>query len=136
MYLPFFNAVSAHMLAKAGEHERAARQIEDALRLSEENGEKWCEPEIFRIRGCMLLESNGRQDEAEADFRRSIDLAQTQQAKLWEVRTSISLARLWQSQGKHSKARDLLAPVHAWFTDGVVTADLKEAGAVLEELEA
>ncbi len=71
---------------------------------------------------------------AENAYLRSIDIAQSQSAKSWELRAATRLARLWHSQGKTTEARDLLAPVYGWFTEGFDTADLKEAKALLDEL--
>ena len=73
---------------------------------------------------------------AEAYFERALSVARQQQAKSWELRASMSLARLWRSQGKVHQARELLAPVYGWFTEGFDTRDLKEAKALLEELAA
>ena len=72
--------------------------------------------------------------EAEACFRRALDVARHQQAKSLELRAAMSLARLWQQQGKRDKAYELLAPVYGWFTEGFDTADLQEAEELLEEL--
>ena len=76
-----------------------------------------------------------KQEEAERDFLKSISIATQQQAKGWELRTSMSLARLWRQQGKHKEARELLSAVYNWFTEGFDTKDLKEAKALLAELE-
>ena len=73
--------------------------------------------------------------EAEACFVRALDIAHQQQAKTLELRAAISLARLWQQQGKRAEARELLAPIYGWFTEGFDTADLKDAKALLHELE-
>ena len=79
-----------------------------------------------------------RRDEARAEayFERALAVARQQQAKSWELRASMSLARLWRDQGKVSEARELLAPVYGWFTEGFDTRDLKEAKAVAGELAA
>ena len=71
---------------------------------------------------------------AEAYFERSLEIARAQQAKFWELRTAMSMARLWRDQGKRDEARDLLAPIYGWFTEGFDTRDLKEAKALLNEL--
>jgi predicted ATPase len=78
--------------------------------------------------------SRGDLEGAERNYQASLDWARKQQAKSWELRTSIGLARLWQSQGKRKKARELLAPIYGWFTEGFDTKDLKEAKALLDEL--
>ena len=82
-----------------------------------------------------MYKRQGHDDQAEEDFKKSIEMAHAQQARLWELRTSVSLARLWQKQGKYKEAHDLLEPVYNWFTEGFDTKDLKEAQALLEELE-
>ena len=135
MLMPFFSSLAAEMLATEGNRDVTLTRFDDAVRLTEETYETWAEPEILRMRGCLLLESNGREDEAEADFCNSLDLARTQQAKLWELRTSIALAQLWQTQGKRQDAHDLLAPVYDWFTEGYETADLRDAKALLDALK-
>ena len=81
-----------------------------------------------------MLSLQGDLEGAEQNYLASLDWARQQQAKSWELRTSTSLARLWQRQGKRREARELLAPIHGWFTEGFGTKDLKEAGALLEEL--
>ena len=90
-------------------------------------------PEILRLKG-EYPASAGPVGRAEDLFRRSIDIARHQQAKMWELRTSTSLARLLQAHGDRNAARDLLAPIYNWFTEGFDTADLKEAKTLLGEL--
>jgi predicted ATPase len=82
----------------------------------------------------LLQQSPDHLSEAEASFHQALEVAQQQEAKSWELRAAASLARLWQYQGKTAEARDLLAPVYAWFTEGFDTADLKDAKALLDEL--
>ena len=83
----------------------------------------------------MLLCSPGdTQDKSEACFEQALAVAQGQGAKLWELRTAMSLARLWMEHGERQKAIDLLAPVYVWFSEGFDTADLKDAKALLDEL--
>ena len=85
--------------------------------------------------GELLLVGLARnKEEAETAFHKAIDIARAQSAKSWELRTAKSLARLWHSQGKSTEARDLLAPIYGWFTEGFDTADLKDAKSLLEEL--
>jgi predicted ATPase len=103
----------------------------------ETRGEKWFEAEINRIAGEVELRSPERDTaKAEAYFERALAIARQQQAKSWELRAAMSLARLWRDQGKVQQARELLAPVYGWFTEGFDTRDLKEAKALLEELAA
>jgi predicted ATPase len=89
--------------------------------------------ETLRLRG-ELLHDSGDQAAAEASFRAAIDIARRQNGKLWELRSSVSLAQLLRDQGQQSAARDLLAPVYYWFTEGFDTPDLTEAKALLEAL--
>ena len=97
--------------------------------------EKWFEAEVHRIAGDVALLSPERDAaKAEAYFERALEVARRQQAKSWELRAAISLARLWRDQGKVQQARELLAPVYGWFTEGFDTRDLKEAKALLAQL--
>ena len=82
----------------------------------------------------LLAQSEGNQAEAEVCYHKALEVARNHQAKSWELRAAMSLSRLWQSQGKQAEARDLLAPVYDWFTEGFDTLDLKDAKALLEEL--
>ena len=91
------------------------------------------EAELHRIIGDALL-SMQRQGEAEVEFTRALAFARQQQAKSWELRAAMSMARLWRDQGKQNAARELLAPVYGWFTEGFDILDLKEAKALLDEL--
>ncbi len=87
--------------------------------------------------GDLLLRRNpSAADRAEVSYRRAIERARSQEAKSWELRAATSLARLWRDQGKRAEARELLAPVYGWFTEGFDTLDLKEAKALLDELSA
>ena len=97
--------------------------------------EKWCEVEIHRTRGeITLMSPEPDVAKAEAYFERALAIARAQQAKSWELRAAISMARLWRDQGKRDEARELLAPVYGWFTEGFDTLDLKQAKALLDEL--
>jgi predicted ATPase len=99
--------------------------------------ETWCEAEVNRIASEIALRSPaGDLVKAQAYFERALALAQQQQARSWELRAAMSLARFWRDQGKRDEARALLAPVYGWFTEGFDTLDLKEAKALLEELAA
>jgi DNA-binding NtrC family response regulator/predicted ATPase len=109
-----------------------------ALEILERTGERYYEAELYRLKGELLLQASHLRESLEwtpeACFHHALEIARRQQAKAWELRAATSLARLWQQQGKYSKARALLAPVYAWFTQGLDTADLKDARALLEEL--
>ena len=97
--------------------------------------EKWAEAEVHRVAGEIALKSpDPDAAKAEANFQQALTIARQQQAKSWELRAAMSLARLWRDQGKVREARELLAPVYGWFTEGFDTRDLKDAKALLEEL--
>ena len=96
---------------------------------------RWFQAETLRLTGDVLL-ATGDAAAAEASYREAIAIAQQQSAKLWELRAAMSLTRLWRDQGTRSQARDLLAPVYGWFTEGFSTPVLREAKALLEELAA
>jgi predicted ATPase len=99
--------------------------------------ETWFEPHVHRIAGeIALMSSEPDVAKAEAYFERALTVARQQQAKSWELRAAMSMARLWRDQGKPQQARELLAPVYGWFTEGFDTLDLKEAKVLLDELNA
>ena len=123
--------VSAHL----GHLEDSLQALDEALILGEQQEEHRWEAEICRLRGVVLLRQPGApQAEAEAWFQRALDVARRQEAKSLELRAALSLARLWQQQGKRAEAHALLAPLYGWFTEGFDTADLQEAKALLEAL--
>ena len=118
-----------------GQLDDAWRYIGEAMKTIEATKERWCEAEVDRIAGEIALKSpEPDAAKAEAYFERALAVARQQQAKSWELRAAMSLARLWRDQGKVQQARELLAPVYGWFTEGFDTRDLKEAKALLEEL--
>ena len=98
-------------------------------------GERWFAAELNRLKGQLLLRQ-GRTEAAEEFHWRALRIAQEQEAKLWELRAAVSLARLRRDQGRRAEACDLLAPVHGWFTEGFDTLDLKEAKTLLDDLAA
>ena len=101
----------------------------------EQQEERYWEAEVYRLRGVLLLRQTGTsQAEAETWLQRALDVARRQQAKSLELRAAMSLARLWQRQGKRGEARELLAPIYDWFTEGFDTVDLQEAKGLLEDL--
>jgi class 3 adenylate cyclase/predicted ATPase len=109
--------------------------LAEALVHVEHTGERYFEAEIHRLKGALLLQqSSDNQAEAETCFHHALDIARSQQAKSFELRTATSLARLWQQQGKLQEAHDLLAPIYNWFTEGFDTADLQEVKALLDAL--
>src|SRR5262249_17792131 len=109
--------------------------LAEALAMVQQSGERLWEAEIHRLQGVLLLALPGEnQAEGEACVRRALDVARHQQAKSLELRATISLCGLWQQQGKRAEARQLLAEVYNWFTEGFDTADLQEARALLAAL--
>jgi predicted ATPase len=122
--------------AELGQLDDARRCIDDAIDKVERSKEKWCEAEVNRVAGEIALKSPQREAaKAESYFERALAVARQQQAKSWELRAGMSMARLWRSQGKSQQARELLAPIYGWFTEGFDTLDLKQAKALLHELE-
>jgi predicted ATPase len=117
--------------------DEAQRCIGEAIDAIEKTKERWCEAEAYRLAGEIALKSP-KPDLAKAQeyFERALEVARNQQAKSWELRAAMSMARLWRDQGKVQQARELAAPVYGWFTEGFDTRDLKEAKALLEGLAA
>jgi class 3 adenylate cyclase/predicted ATPase len=135
LYEPYYLSYLSMAYAELGQLDDAWRCIDDAIDKVERSKEKWCEAEVHRVAGEIALKSPAPDTEkAEKYFDRALTVARQQQTKSWELRASMSLARLWHSQGKVQQARELLAPVYGWFTEGFDTRDLKEAKALLEEL--
>ena len=109
--------------------------LTESLALVDTTGERWYEPELYRLKGVLLLQqASDHQAEAENCFHTAISIARYQQAKSFELRAATSLARLWQHQGKRQAAYELLAPIYGWFTEGFDIVDLQDAKALLEEL--
>ena len=131
--LPFGLASLAEGLARRGDQVGALAALREGLATADATGEHKWDAELHRLTGTVLLAEN-RLDEGQASLQQAIRIAQAQQAKSLELRAAVSLARLWGEQGRRVEARDLLAPVYGWFTEGFGTADLKEAKALLAEL--
>ena len=130
-----FLAGLADAYAHCGNIDKGLAVIEEGLAMMRTGGEHFSLPEIHRIKGKLLLAGSAHdRDTAEAAFAEALSIARAQRAKLLELRAAMSLARLWRDQGKVQQARELLAPVYGWFTEGFDTRDLKEAKALLEEL--
>jgi predicted ATPase len=109
--------------------------LAEALPRVDPTSDCWYEPELYRLKGALLLQQSvDNHAEAQTCFHYALDAARAQQAKLLELRTAVSLSRLWQQQGQQAAARELLAPIYDWFTEGFDTADLQEAKALLEVL--
>ena len=107
--------------------------VRDGLEEQERTGQRRWEPELHRLEGIALFGLN-RIEEGQSALEEAIGVARGQQAKAYELRAATNLARLWGEQGRRAEARDLLAPVYGWFTEGFGTADLKEAKALLDAL--
>ena len=101
----------------------------------EKTGERLFEAELYRFRGQLWIDLD-KPDEAEIALLRALTVARGQQARMWELRAAVSLARLRRNQGRRAEARDLLAPIYCWFNEGLDTPDLKDAKAVLHTLNA
>jgi predicted ATPase len=125
----------ADVLTRKGEHSAALRAAREGLETEERTGHRQWEAELHRLEGLALFGLN-RLDEGQIALEEALRIARRQQAKAYELRAATSLARLWGEQGRRAQARDLLAPIYAWFTEGFDTADLKEAKALLEALAA
>ena len=130
---PQFIALLAAACEIAGQVEEGLTLLDDALQIVEKTGERWFAAELNRQKGELLLRQ-GHTEGAGALHRKALSIARRQEAKLWELRAAVSLARLRRGQGRHAEARDLLAPVYGWFTEGFGTPDLKEAKVLLDEL--
>jgi predicted ATPase len=107
--------------------------LDEALQIVERTGERWFAAELYRQKGQLSLQ-RGHFEAAEELYRRALTIAEAQEAKLWELRAAVSLAWLRRDQGRHAEARDVLAPVYGWFTEGFDTQDLKGARALLDAL--
>jgi predicted ATPase len=135
MWMPFWLSYLARANAEIGQPDDARRCIGEAMAAVETAKERWCEAEVNRIAGeIALLSPEPDVAKAEAYFERALAVAREQQAKSWELRAAMSMARLWRDQDKRDEARDLLAPVYGWFTEGFDTLDLKKAKALLDAL--
>jgi predicted ATPase len=128
-----FRAFYAEALHLAGATDEALATVDDVLSLMERTGERLWQANALGLKGDLLL-ARGSGAEAEVWYGNAIEVARAQSAKIWELRAATRLARLWHRQGKMIEARDLLAPIYAWFTEGFDTRDLIEAKALLEEL--
>ena len=129
----------AETLQESGQPTAALEAVAEGLEFVNDTEEHYAEAELYRLRGELTLQAAAESDgvptgEAEACFHRALDIARQQAAKTWELRAAMSLARLWQQQGKITEARELLAQVYNWFTEGFDTQDLKDAKTLLEEL--
>jgi predicted ATPase len=121
--------------ADCGQFDDAWRCIGEAMAAMQATGERWCEAEAHRVAGEIALKSPQRDEaKAQSHFEHALALARAQQARSWELRAATSLTRLLNHRGQRQAARDLLAPVYDWFTEGFDTSDLRNARALLREL--
>jgi predicted ATPase len=135
LWMPFSRSHLARAYNELGNFEEAWPCIREAMKMIERTTEAWCEAEVYRTAGEIMLKAPKRDAAiAEVYFNHALTLARSQHAKSWELRAAMSMARLWRDQGKPQQARELLAPVYGWFTEGFDTRDLKEAKALLNEL--
>jgi tetratricopeptide (TPR) repeat protein len=136
MALPRLLTKLAEAYGNSGQAEEGLRRLAEALAVMDDTGGRRYEAELYRIEGELLLQQAVPDEfQAEACFQHALAVARRQQAKAWELRAAMSLAHLWQYQGKRAEAHELLAPVYGWFTEGFDTADLQDAKVLLEELE-
>jgi predicted ATPase len=123
----------AGALGNAGRPTEGLNQLNEAVRQIEATKERWSESDVHRVRGELLI-AVGDAVVAEKSLYQAIGVARRQSAKLFELRAAASLARLWRDQDKRTEARDLLAPIYNWFTEGFDTPVLKDAKALLDQL--
>ena len=135
IWIPVYLPTLARAYADLSQFDDAWRCIDEAMTAVETTKETACDADIQRIAGeIVLMSPEPDASNAEAYFERALTVSRSQQAKSWELRAAMSMARLWRDQGKRDEARDLLAPVYGWFTEGFHTLDLKEAKALLDAL--
>jgi predicted ATPase len=132
-YATMFLAMLLDAHLKRGETDEGERVLNEALTLRESTGERYEEARLYRLKG-ELMRMRGNDEEAEQSFRTAIRIAQSQNAKSLELRATMSLARLFNAQGKRGEACTMLAEIYNWFTEGFDTGDLKDAKALLDEL--
>ena len=132
---PYYLALLAEASGQAGQPEAGLTALAEACTLVAATEERWWEAEVYRLQGELLCQRPlSDVDQAEACFQQALHVARHQQAKSLELRAAMSLARLWQQQGKRATAYALLAPIYGWFTEGFDTADLQEIKALFEAL--
>jgi predicted ATPase len=133
---PYYKALLADSYLGVGEAPLGLAVLDEATRFANESGVRFWDAELLRLKGKLMahLSPGGGPQEVEACYREALAVARRQQARSLELRAATSLARLWRDQGKRTEARDLLAPIYGWFTEGFDTPDLKEAKAMLDEL--
>jgi predicted ATPase len=130
---PYGLARLGEALALQGDYGAALTAVKEGLADQQRTGQRRWEAELCRLKGLVLLHQNSL-EEAQAALEEALHIARRQQSKSYELRAATSLARLRGEQGRRAEARDLLAPIYGWFTEGFDTADLKQAKALLAEL--
>jgi len=133
LWMPHYTALLARACEIAGQIEEGLTLLDDALHIVKRTGERWFAAEVNRYKGQLLLRQ-GQSEAAEELYRKALSIAEEQGAKLWELRAAASLAQLHRDQGRRAEARDLLAQVYGWFTEGFDTPDLKAAKVLLDEV--
>jgi class 3 adenylate cyclase/predicted ATPase len=133
LWMPYFTALLARACGIGDQTEEAVALLDDASQIAERTGERWFAAELNREKGRLLLRQ-GNPEAAEESYREALSIAQEQEVKLWELRAATSLAQLCRDQGRQAEARELLAPIYGWFTEGFDTPDLKDAKALLDQL--
>jgi predicted ATPase len=131
--MPYHISLLASACETVGQIEESLILLDEALQIVKATGERWLEADVYRQRGQLLLQQ-GHAETAEQLYRKALTIAQEQEAKLWELRAAVSIARLRRDQGHRAEALDLLAPIYGWFTEGFDTPDLNEAKALLDQL--
>ncbi len=135
VWLPYLLTLLAETYGEARQPDTGLRLLDEARTIMDSTQERCYEAEMHRVQGALLLvQAAAQHAQAEICFQHALGIARRQQAKSWELRAAMSLARLWQQQGKRTEAYELLVPVYGWFTEGFDTVDLQEARALLEEL--
>jgi predicted ATPase len=136
LWLPFFLTLEAEAYAKAGRGDAALVDIEEALATAKDTGERWAIAEVLRVKARLLKAVAGAETkEIETILLGSLDIARTQHARCWELRTACDLARLWQAQGRGREGLKLMQAIYEQFTEGFDTADLREAKALMQDLK-
>jgi adenylate cyclase len=133
--VPYYLDLIAEACGKTGQPDKGLALLDDGLAAAKRSGESWWKAEIYRLKGELrLAESPEAEREAELYFLTAIDVARHQGAKSLELRAAMSRSRLWQREGRSDEARQSLSEVYGWFSDGLATADLRDAKSLLEAL--
>jgi predicted ATPase len=131
---PYFSGMLADVLRKTGRIAEALKLLNEALAGADQSGDRFYEAELYRLKGETLLMQGGAAREAEDCFQQSVEIARRQRAKAWELRSTLSLARLYHQHGKSEEAHQKLEAIYSWFTEGFATTDLSAARMLLDEL--